>query len=376
MFLSLSQIIIIVFLPFFISFLFQFFVVKLSLKKKLCIDNPDIEKPQGFHDIPTPRSGGLGIFLSLLISFYLLIISEGLSFINLLPNADYFSGLTAHQSPMLSSLLLSSLPAFLAGFYEDWKANMKPKLRLLIITAGAVLSVILMDAVVYDIGYLKLPLWVAIPFTIFAIVGVTNSMNIIDGFNGLAGGVSIIVLLSFSAVSYIHGDQLIFIISLVLLFTIGGFFVWNFPKGRIFLGDGGAYLVGFLFAIISVLLVKRNPEISPWFPVVILAYPIFEVFFSIYRKKFKQNGSAFDPDRFHFHMLIYQRIARNNPKTSFYIWILVALLNGIALLFCSNTPFLILVFILFSATYVCLYRKVLSFEARVTDLPVEIKLKP
>jgi len=158
MFLSLSQIIIIVFLPFFISFLFQFFVVKLSLKKALCIDNPDIEKPQGFHDIPTPRSGGLGIFLSLLISFWLLIISEGLSFINLLPNADYFSGLTAHKSPMLSSLLLSSLPAFLAGFYEDWKGNMKPKLRLLIITVGAVLSVILMDAVVYDIGYLKLPL--------------------------------------------------------------------------------------------------------------------------------------------------------------------------------------------------------------------------
>ena len=375
MFLSLSQIIIIVFLPFFISFLFQFFVVKLSLKKALCIDNPDIEKPQGFHDIPTPRSGGLGIFLSLLISFYLLIISEGLSFINLLPNADYFSGLTAHKSPMLSSLLLSSLPAFLAGFYEDLKANMKPKLRLLIITVGAVLSVILMDAVVYDLGYLKLPLWVAIPFTIFAIVGVTNSMNIIDGFNGLAGGVSIIVLLSFSAVSYIHGDQLIFIISLVLLFTIGGFFVWNFPKGRIFLGDGGAYLVGFLFAIISVLLVKRNPEISPWFPVAVLAYPVFDTIFSIYRRSIN-GGSALKADRYHLHSLIYKHISSNNPKTSVHIWILVAFLNATALLFCSNTPILILVFILFSATYVCLYRKVLSFEARGTDLPIEIKLKP
>lgn len=375
MFLSLSQIIIVVFLPFFISFLFQFFVVKLSLKKALCIDNPDIEKPQGFHDIPTPRAGGLGIFLSLLISFWLLIISEGLSFINLSPDADYFSRFTTHQSPMLSSLLLSSLPAFLAGFYEDLRANMKPKLRLLIISVGAVLAVILMDAVTYDTGLFELPLWMAIPFTIFAIVGVTNSMNIIDGFNGLAGGVSIIVLLSFSTASYIQGDQLIFIMSLVLLFTIGGFFVWNFPKGKIFLGDGGAYLIGFLFAIISVLLVKRNPGISPWFPLVVLAYPVFDTIFSIYRRSVN-GGSALKADRYHLHSLIYKHISSNNPKTSVHIWILVAILNAIAVLFCSSTPILILIFILFSAIYVCLYRKVMSLEAKGTDLPNGLKLKP
>lgn len=375
MFLPLNQMIIVVFLPFLISFLFQFFVVKLSLRKALCIDCPDTDKPQDFHDIPTPRAGGLGIFLSLLISFWLLIISEGLSFINLSPTADYFFQLTIHQSPMLSSLLLSSLPAFLAGFYEDLRGNMKPKLRLFIISVGAVLAIVLMDAVVYDIGYLKLPLWMAVPFTIFAIVGVTNSMNIIDGFNGLAGGVSIIVLLSFSTASYIQGDQLILIMSLVLLFTIAGFFVWNFPRGRIFLGDGGAYLIGFLFAVISVLLVKRNPEISPWFPLIVLAYPVFDTIFSIYRRSVN-GGSALKADRYHLHSLIYKHISSNNPKTSVHIWILVALLNGIALLFRSNTPFLILVFILFSAIYVCLYRKVMSFEAKGADLPNGLKLKP
>jgi len=375
MFLSLDQIIIVVFMPFFISFLFQFFVVKLSLKKELCIDNPDIEKPQGFHNIPTPRSGGLGIFLSLLISFWFLIINEGLSFINLSPNADYFSQLTIHRSPMLSSLLLCSLPAFLAGFCEDFRSNIKPILRLFAISLSAILAIVLMDAVIHDIGLFELPLWVAVPFTIFSIVGVTNSINLIDGFNGLAGGVSIIILLSFSIASYIQGDQLIFIMSLVLLFTVAGFFTWNFPKGKIFLGDGGAYLIGFLFAIISVLMVNRNPEISPWFPLTILAYPVFDTIFSIYRRAVN-GGSALKADRYHLHSLIYKHISNNNPKTSVRIWILVAFVNGIALLFRSNTPILIIICILFSVTYVYLYRKVMSFEVKETDLPVGIKLKP
>jgi UDP-N-acetylmuramyl pentapeptide phosphotransferase/UDP-N-acetylglucosamine-1-phosphate transferase len=200
-------------------------------------------------------------------------------------------------------------------------------------------------------------------------------MNIIDGFNGLAGGVSIIALLSFSTASYIQGDHLIFNISLVLLFTVAGFFAWNFPKGRIFLGDGGAYLIGFLFAMISILLVNRNPEISPWFPLVILAYPVFDTIFSIYRRS-SNGSSALKADRYHLHSLIYKHISSNNPKTSVHIWILVAFLNGIALLFRSSTAVLISIFIIFSLTYVWLYRKVMSFETNDIDLPVEIKLKP
>jgi UDP-N-acetylmuramyl pentapeptide phosphotransferase/UDP-N-acetylglucosamine-1-phosphate transferase len=375
MFLPLNRIIIIVVLPFFISFLFQFFFIKLSLKKTLCIDCPDTYKPQGFHNIPTPRAGGLGIFLSLVISFWLLINSKRLSFINLSPTADYFFQLTIHQSFILSSLLLSSLPAFLAGFYEDLRSNIKPKLRLFIMSIGAIMAIVSMNAIVYDIGVIKLPLWIAIPFTIFAVVGVTNAINIIDGFNGLTGGVSIIALLSFSIASYIQGDQLILNISLIFIFTLLGFFVLNFPKGKIFLGDGGAYLIGFSLAELSVLFVKRNPDISPWFPLVILAYPVFDTLFSIYRRS-ANGSSALKADKLHFHSLIYKSISRNNPKTSIYIWSLVAFLNGIALLFRSSTAVLILIFIIFSLTYVYLYRKVMSFETKEIYLPVEIKLKP
>jgi len=345
-------------LPFFLSFVIQFIFIKTSAKKAFCIDCIN-NKPQRFHDVPISRAGGLGIFLSTAVSFWLLVISKESLF-----NPSFIAD---KLSLTIFYLILSSLPAFLAGFYEDLRSNIKPKLRLLVMSLGAVLAIVLMDAIVYDIGLLTLPLWIAIPFTLFAIVGVTNAINIIDGFNGLAGGVSIIVLSAFAMVSYIQDDQLILNICLILIFAILGFLVCNFPKGKIFLGDGGAYFIGFLLAIISILLVGRNPEISTWFPLVVLAYPIFEVLFSIYRKKFKRGGSAFEPDRVHFHMLIFKRISRNNPKTSVHIWILVAFFNSISLPFYSNTTILMIIFVIFSATYIYLYRSIVRFKTGGTE---------
>lgn len=355
----MNQILLNTALPFLVSFLTQFLAIKSFRRLQFCIDCAEADKPQRFHDVPTPRAGGLGIFAALVVS----AVSYQLLAISNLP-ITYNLSITSCQSLSTHhpSLIIVLLPAFVAGFYEDIRSNINPKMRLFIISMGAVMGIILMDAVIYDIGLgFKLPLWIAIPFTIFAVTGVSNAVNIIDGFNGLAGGVSIITLLSFATVSYIHGDQLILNLSLILISAISGFFVWNFPRGKVFLGDGGAYLIGFLLAIISILLIKRNPEISPWFPLVILAYPIYEVFFSIYRRKFKRGFSAFKADAVHLHTLVHRRISRNNPKTSIYIWILVVFFNLIAFPFRSNTPILILIFILFAATYVYLYRKIVRF---------------
>ncbi|MEC4684602.1 MAG: glycosyltransferase [Nitrospirota bacterium] len=324
-------------LPFLVSFVIQFIVIKNSRIRSFCIDRADTDKPQRFHYVPTPRAGGLGIVIALVVGLWM-FGKEG----------EY--------------LVLSALPAFVIGFYEDLTSNISPKLRLSVIMAGAVVAMVLMDSIVYDIGLMRMPLWMAIPFTLIAVTGLSNAINIIDGFNGLAAGVSVILLLSFAAVSYIYGDQLILGVSTVLIVAIAGFFAWNFPRGRIFLGDGGAYFIGFILAEISILLVKRNPGISPWFPLVVLAYPVFEVFFSLYRKKFKRGLSAFKPDRVHFHMLVHSRIARNNPKTSVYIWVLVAAFNIMAFPFHSNTPVLIFIFFLFSATYLYLYRRIVRFK--------------
>lgn len=352
---TIEQISIQVLWPFLISFFIQFIFIKISSKKLFCIDNSESKKPQKFHEVPTPRAGGFGIIVGFLLScFWCKFLNE--------PWVLYGACIIANKSGDNAWFMgMSVLPAFIAGFYEDVSENLSPKLRMIIIAFGAFMGVILMDAIVFNIGFGKMPLWFAIFFTVVAVTGISNSINIIDGFNGLASGVSVIILLSFAFIAAIHGDQVMFSISIILMAAIMGFFVWNFPKGKIFLGDGGAYFIGFLLAEISVLLVRRNPEVSPWFPVVALSYPIFEVFFSIYRKKFKRGNSAFEPDKVHLHMLIYRRITKSNPKTSVYIWPLVVVFNLLAILFYAKTIILILTFILFAGVYIFFYRRIVKF---------------
>ena len=97
-------------------------------------------------------------------------------------------------------------------------------------------------------------------FTVFALVGLSNAINIIDGFNGLASGVSIMILLAITYVANNVGDFLVRDLSIMTIFALLGFFILNFPFGKIFLGDGGAYFIGFWIGVLT--LVKRI--VSPY----------------------------------------------------------------------------------------------------------------
>lgn len=346
----MNQLIIKVIISFSLSFLIHYLLIKLSRKREFCIDSIEIDKPQRFHNNTTSRAGGVGIFIAFIICNLTCLFSHISSAHSQLSNAYQYS------------IFFSVFPAFLAGFYEDSGSHIRPVIRIIIMIIGSVLAMILLDSVVYDIGLFTLPQFLAIPFTIFAIVGVTNSINIIDGFNGLASGVALIALSSFATVSYIYGDNLIFQFSLILFFSILGFFVWNFPKGKIFLGDGGAYIIGFLLAIISILIVKRNPEISPWFPLTVLSYPVFETLFSIYRRKFLQKKSPFENDGLHLHTLIYRRITKNNPLTPLLILPSIGVFNIFAIIFHSYPLILIILFVLFSSLYISVYRRITRFK--------------
>ena len=146
-------------------------------------------------------------------------------------------------------------------------------------------------------------------FTTFALVGVSNAINIIDGFNGLASGVCLLILSGILYVAYDVKDVEIFYCALVLFFGILGFFVCNFPLGKIFLGDGGAYFLGFILGMLLVLLTQRHTKsVSAFFGLSIMIYPVWEVVFSIWRKRFKRKMSATEPDKVHLHMLIFKRI--------------------------------------------------------------------
>ena len=342
------------------SFITTLLIIRYKhLHSKLTGDH-DISGPQKMHLIAVPRIGGIsiafGIFLTLLI--HSLIVKK------------FSLGLM---------LLISSIPPFAIGLTEDITKVISVKVRLLFIAIGAVLAVHLTGG---QVIYLDIPILdhlfgiygFGFLFTVFAITGLSNAYNIIDGFNGLSSMVGIITLLGLGYVSYKIGDMSLMYLNLSMIAAVLGFFFWNYPRGLIFLGDGGAYLIGFWIAILSILIVNSHQEVSPWFAVLINAYPILETLFTIYRRRIYQGKNAGLADGMHFHTLIYRRILKvklngslaeqylSNSRTAPYLWLFSSLGTIPAILFYESTPILVLCTVIFISLYLWLYKKIITFK--------------
>jgi UDP-N-acetylmuramyl pentapeptide phosphotransferase/UDP-N-acetylglucosamine-1-phosphate transferase len=322
----------------------------------------ELSGPQKFHSRPVPRIGGVAILAGVLLGT---VVAE----------------IVHPQSvPKLWLLLAASMPAFIAGVAEDLTKNVSPRRRLFFTAISAALAIWWLDASLprTDIPGMDLLMpWApfAIGITIFVVTGVANAVNIIDGFNGLAAMCVLMMLMAIAYVAFQVGDAFVFSAALILVGAVMGFFVWNFPAGLIFLGDGGAYFLGFLLAELSVLLLHRNPQISPLFTLLLCAYPVFETLFSIYRKKWLRGMSPGVPDGVHLHMLVYKRLMRlmvgtdpdrrktvRNSLTSPYLWVLCLTSVIPAVLFWNNTVMLTVFLVLFIAFYVFLYWSIVRFR--------------
>ncbi len=347
-------------LAFIISFFSSILVIRLSYKYRKLLSEGLHEGPQRLHQMPAPRLGGIGLFLAI-------GACAGLSFLK----GDAFR----KEYVLLYSAVL---PAFLAGLGEDLTGRLKVKWRLGLIGISACLAIFFLSAKItrLDLPGIDLALSISLIsffFTVFAVTGVTNSINIIDGFNGLASMVSIIILLSLSFVSYKLSDYFLTTFALSLVGALTGFFLLNYPAGFIFLGDSGAYLTGFYIAEISVLLVNKHPEVSPWFPFLVCIYPIFETLFSIYRRKFIKGTSPGLPDALHLHSIIFKIITKwllgpladktlRNALTSPFLWALTMLSVIPALLFWDHTSALLFISFLFGLFYVYFYWKLIYLK--------------
>lgn len=321
--------------------------------------------PQKMHSLPTPRIGGLTLAVGLLVSLLVMHVAEKLFYPQFLLNTTYFQ-----------LVLLSTIPAFLAGTTEDLTKRVGPITRLLFTMASGGFAVVLigsaltrLDIPLVDTLLLSIPL-VAFLFTAFAVAGIASSINIIDGFHGLSAGYCIIILLALAGVGYLAGDNLVMQLSLALAGALIGFMCWNWPRGLIFLGDGGAYLLGFLIAEISILLVMRNPEVSAWFPLVLVIYPFMETLYSMYRRKLVHDRKATDPDRGHLHHLIHALIMaqmshgtpaskreRANPKVAKFAWAGTLVVTISALYAWNSTPVLMALALFYAMIYIMLYRR-------------------
>lgn len=323
----------------------------------------DIHAPQKNHHAPVPRIGGIAIYLGVCLGAFL----------------DYQPKSWVETSPQIMILLIACVtPAFVMGLIEDLTKNIGAKYRLLAILISGVFAYSIMNVKIVQINisivdYLLQFSIISCIFSVFAITGLTNAYNLIDGFNGLASMVSIIALSGLAIVSYQENDYQLLYISLAMLTSTLGFFVWNYPKGLLFLGDGGAYLLGFWVSILSILLVNRQQNISPWFALLINGYPILETLFSIYRRHVHQKKNPMSPDGIHLHSLIYRRCFKKravilktfinrNSKTSIYLWIFSTITVIPSIIFRNNTNILIILFIIFCVLYIWIYKRLINFK--------------
>lgn len=248
-------------------------------------------------------------------------------------------------------------------YIEDFKGNLSPKMRLLMQCVATFGICSLLDVYLQDLSLgFTLPYIIGLFFTTFALVGVSNAMNIIDGFNGLASGICLLILCAIAYVAYDVQDMEIFYCSLALIGAVFGFFICNFPFGYIFLGDGGAYFLGFIIGILLVLLTQRQDSISAFFGLSIMIYPVWEVLFSIWRKSYKRKRSATEPDKVHLHMLIFKRITYNNACTSLAICAFYLPFIGLSVCFYHHTFVLLILCVVFVLCYSYFYTKLIHFK--------------
>ena len=266
------------------------------------------------------------------------------------------------------------------GVIEDLTQRLGPRFRLLLTGLAAVIAVSVLGLGVPRLGlrfvddfWLMYP-WLGMALAIVAISGLPHAFNLIDGYNGLAGLVALICCLALTYVAIQVGDRQLAALVLSLAGATAGFLVWNYPRGLIFAGDGGAYLWGVVIAMACVMLVQRHPQVSPWFPVLLLIYPVWETVFSIWRKAVR-GVSPGVADALHFHQLIYRRIVRGvfsddesrrmlmrNNRTSPYLWGFALLTVCPAVLFWNNTLVLMVCTILFVVSYLYAYSSIVRFR--------------
>ncbi|MBF0422136.1 MAG: polysaccharide biosynthesis protein [Magnetococcales bacterium] len=325
--------------------------------------------PQKAHPYSVPRVGGIAIVTGMFAVI-----------LQLLLKGDW------PTAKKLAVFMGCGMFVFGIGLLEDVTKNIGPRTRLVVTMFAVCIAFFAMDAALLrvDIPWFDHLLQSSVAFslvcTVIAVAGLSHSLNIIDGYNGLASMVALIILSALGYISYTLNSWFLFQASVAMAGSVLGFLVWNYPHGHILVGDGGAYLMGFVIGEISVLLVSQHAEVSALFPLLLVAYPVSETLFTIYRRKILRGLSPATPDTMHLHSLIYHRlirtyrkgrklrrdkrkIIRRNYMTSPYLWGVTIMTTIPAIFLWNNTRMLYLALLAFVIFYVWVYRRIVLFKS-------------
>ncbi|MFC0187333.1 glycosyltransferase family 4 protein [Fictibacillus aquaticus] len=255
------------------------YVIKLSYKIG-AVDKPNKRK---VHDRIVPRLGGLAIYGGIAGAFLYILSVIDLSY----------------------SILIASTVIVATGIIDD-RYNIRPWQKLL----GQMIATVIVLADGFSINYITIPFtdgyslevssWMALPISFIWIIGITNAINLIDGLDGLAAGVSAIAAFSIFTIAVSMGNIPVALISLAILGSTSGFLFFNFNPAKIFMGDTGSLLLGFLLAVLSVMGFKQVTFVTLIIPIIILAVPITDTLIAIVRRKVNKMG-IMDADKNHLH---------------------------------------------------------------------------
>ncbi len=295
----------------FSTFLLVVFLVPFIKKIAVHIDALDYPKERNIHKKPIPRLGGVAIFLGFLFGYMLF----------------------GETSEMMNSILIASFIIVLVGVIDDIK-SMPPYAKFFGQLFAAAIVVFYGNLLIDDITIFGLEIvfgFLAIPLTLFFILGCINCMNFIDGLDGLAAGVSSIYFLTIGIIAVMMNKLgLDFVLTFIMLGCVIGFLVYNFHPASIFMGDSGSMFLGFIIAVIALLGFKNVTLTSLIIPLLILAIPILDTIFAIIRRLIS-GKSISTPDKYHIH---HQLLNRNlSQRTVVFVILLVNALFAIASLF-------------------------------------------
>ena len=248
------------------------------ISKKLdLVDRPNFRK---VHTKPISVMGGTVILFSFLIGIWL--------------------GHPIERE--VKPLRLGAITLFMVGLIDDIY-DLRPYLKL----AGQIVAALIVTFYGITIDFISLPIGptihfgiFSIPITVIWIVAITNAINLIDGLDGLASGVSALALMTIGFIAILQANIFIIMICCVLLGSLLGFLFYNFHPAKIFLGDSGALMIGFIIGFLSLLGFKNITFIALFFPIVILAVPFIDTLFAMIRRM-KKGQHIMQADKSHLH---------------------------------------------------------------------------
>jgi len=280
-------------------------------KKQNMVDLPGHRK---VHEEAVPNLGGIVIFFGFLLSLLFVVQIEG----------------------QFKTILIGGVVILLLGIIDDI-ADLPPKYKFIIQLIPALWVVIynhdlVSGFILNQLSFLDMLGYLAYPILVLWIVGVTNSINLVDGLDGLACGVSIIALSTFFVLGIFQNMETLNTIIIALLLSMLAFLRFNFFPAKIFLGDSGSTFAGFVLASISGLWVmKSGNALFVIVPIIVLALPIFDTFFAILRR-YRKRRPIFQADQEHLHhRLLARGIA--HKKVVLILWGISFIFSIVALVF-------------------------------------------